>query len=101
MTTHLVASGAARLLGFGVVPPAVEISVPLEVDEVHQQLLAHAAHEAAGMPAQLGAQPLGKDHDVTARQGLLALENENEGKMCGVSKASRINKANMLEFFER
>ena len=37
---HLVAGGAPRLDGFGVVPPAVELSVLVEVDEIDEQLLA-------------------------------------------------------------
>jgi len=61
-----------------VVATAVEVPVPLEVDEVHQQLLADAAHKAARMPAQLGAQPLGENHDVTARQRLLALKKRGK-----------------------
>jgi len=61
-----------------VVATTVEVPVPLEVDEVHQQLLADAAHKAARMPAQLGAQPLGENHDVTARQRLLALKKKKE-----------------------
>jgi len=56
------------------VPTAVEVPVPLEVDEVHQELLADAAHKAARMPTQLGAQALGENHDVTAGQRLLALK---------------------------
>jgi len=43
-----------------------------------KQLLADAAHKAARMPAQLGAQPLGENHDVTARQRLLALKKKEE-----------------------
>ena len=37
---HLVAGGAPRLDGFGVVPAAVELSVLVEVDEIDEQLLA-------------------------------------------------------------
>lgn len=46
----LVAGAAARLEGLGVVTAAVEPAVPPKVDEVHQQLTAHAANEAGGVP---------------------------------------------------
>lgn len=46
----LVAGAAARLEGFGVVAAAVEPAVPPKVDEVYQQLTAHAANEAGGVP---------------------------------------------------
>jgi len=79
-----------------VVATAVEVPVPLEVDEVHQQLLADAAHKAARMPAQLGAQPLGENHDVTARQRLLALKKKPKdelGKSYKWEKYARVLRA--------
>lgn len=72
--THLIASGAARLLCFGMMSATVEIAITMEVYQVHEQLLAHTAHKAAGMPADLGAQALGKDHNVTAGELFIALQ---------------------------
>lgn len=46
----LVAGAATRLEGLGVVTAAVEPAVPPKVDQIHQQLTAHAADEASGMP---------------------------------------------------
>ena len=54
---HLVAGGASRLDGLGVVPAAVELSVLVKVDEIDEQLLAYGAREAVGMPAAVGAGP--------------------------------------------
>ncbi len=47
---YLIAGGAAWLQPFGVVPPAVDLPILVEVNEVHQELIAHAAHEAGWMP---------------------------------------------------
>lgn len=49
---YLVTSGAARLESLGVVPAAVDLPLLVKVDEVHQELAAHAAHEARRVPAQ-------------------------------------------------
>ena len=51
MGMYLIAGGAARLQPLGVVPSAVDLPVLVEVYQVHQQLVAHAAHEAGRMPA--------------------------------------------------
>lgn len=63
---HLVAGGAAGLQPLGVVPPAVDLALLVEVDEIHQQLVARAAHEAAGVPAHAVARPRRKDRHVAA-----------------------------------
>lgn len=47
---YLIAGGAARLQTLSVVPAAVDLPVLVKVDEVHQELVAHAAHEAGGVP---------------------------------------------------
>lgn len=46
----LVAGAASGLEGLGVVTAAVQPAVPPEVDKIDQQLAAHAADEAGGMP---------------------------------------------------
>lgn len=50
MGVYLITSGAAWLQPLGVVPAAVDLPVLVEVDEVHQELIAHAAHEAGWVP---------------------------------------------------
>lgn len=47
---YLIAGSAAGLQPLGVVPAAVDLPVLVEVDEVHQELVAHAAHKAGWMP---------------------------------------------------
>lgn len=47
---YLITGSAARLQPLGVVPTAVDLPVLVEVDEVHQELVAHAAHKAGWMP---------------------------------------------------
>lgn len=47
---YLITGSAARLQPLGVVPAAVDLPVLVEVDEVHQELVAHAAHKAGWMP---------------------------------------------------
>lgn len=54
---YLIAGGAPRLQPLGVVSTAVDLPVLVEVDEVHQELVAHAAHEAGWMPTHAVACP--------------------------------------------
>jgi len=54
--THLVTGGTAGSEELGVVPAAVDPPVLLEVDEVHQQLVAEVAGEAGRVP-ELVPQP--------------------------------------------
>jgi len=63
---YLVAGGAARLQPLGVVPAAVDLPVLVEVDEVHQQLVAGAAHEAGRVPAHAVTGARRKHGDVAA-----------------------------------
>lgn len=51
MGLYLITGGAARLQPLSMVPAAVDLPVLVEVDEVHQELIAHAAHEAGWVPA--------------------------------------------------
>lgn len=46
----LVAGATSRLQGLGVMAAAIESAIPPEVDQIDQQLTAHAADEAGGMP---------------------------------------------------
>lgn len=50
---YLIAGSAARLQPLGVVPAAVDLPFLVEVDEVHQELVARAAHEAGGVPTHV------------------------------------------------
>ena len=61
--THLIAGTAAGLQPLSVVPATEDFSVLVEVDEVHQQFLAHVAHKALGMPALAMAGPGSKHYD--------------------------------------
>lgn len=54
--THLVAGGTAGSEELGVVPAAVDPPILLEVDEVHQRLVAEVAGEAGRVP-ELVPQP--------------------------------------------
>lgn len=63
---YLIAGGAARLQPLSVVPAAVDLSILVEVDEVHQELITHAAHEAGRVPAHAVARPGSKHSDVAA-----------------------------------
>lgn len=47
---YLIAGSAARFQPLGVVPAAVDLSILVEVNEVHQELIAHAAHKAGRVP---------------------------------------------------
>lgn len=48
------------------VSATVDLSVLVEVDEVHQQLITHAAHEAARVPTHAVARPRRKHCNVTS-----------------------------------
>lgn len=50
MGIYLITGCAARLEPLSVVPATVDLPILVEVDEVHQELVAHAAHEAGWMP---------------------------------------------------
>lgn len=70
---ELVASGAAGLERLGVVSAAVEPAVPIEVDEVHEELPADGAGEAARVPAVVRAGTGRQDGHVASAHGLSAL----------------------------
>lgn len=63
---HLIAGAAAGLQSLGVVPSTVELAILVEVDEIHQHVLAHAAHEAIWVPPFSVTRPGGKHHDVAS-----------------------------------
>lgn len=71
---YLITGGAARLQPLGVVPPAVDLPVLVEVDEVHQELAAHAAHKAGWMPTHGVTCPRRKYSNVAAVYLAAALE---------------------------
>ena len=62
--THLITGTAAGFLPLGVVPPTEDLAILVEVDEIHQQLLTHAADKAMRVPAFPMTRPRSKDHDV-------------------------------------
>lgn len=55
--SHLIAGGAAWLQSLGVMPAAVDLPVLVKVDEVHQELVAQAAHEAGRVPTHAVTSP--------------------------------------------
>ena len=59
------------------VSTAVEFAVLVEVDEIHQQLLADRAGEASGMPNSRRASPGGSDADVSAQDSIPTLQGDN------------------------
>lgn len=61
------------------VPAAEDLPVLVEVDEVHQELFAHAADKAGGMPTHAVACPRCKYCDVATVCLARALEGEKEG----------------------
>lgn len=70
---HLVAAPAARLLAVSVMASTEELSLLPEVDHVHQQLLAGAAHEAGRVPHLVVAGPLGVDGRLAQTHRQLAV----------------------------
>ena len=47
------------------VPPAEQFAVLVKVDEIHQELFAYGAGEAARVPAVIGAQARGGHADIS------------------------------------
>lgn len=66
MCVYLIAGSAAWLQPLGVVPAAVDLSILVEINEVHQQLVAHAAHEARRVPTHTVTCPGCEHSDVSA-----------------------------------
>lgn len=64
--TDLVTGGTARLQALGVVPAAVDLAVLVEVDQVHQELVADGAYEAGRVPANPVAGARREHGDVPA-----------------------------------
>lgn len=75
----LVTASAARLLAVSVVAAAVHVALLPEVDHVHQQLFAGAAHEAGRVPHLVVAGPLGVDGRFAPSHRLLAVMARLEG----------------------
>lgn len=73
---HLVTGLAARLQPLGVVPSTVDLSVLVEVDEVHQQLGAGGALETLGVPTAAVPRPTGEHRYVPATDLSAALEKK-------------------------
>lgn len=57
MGTYLITGGAARLQPLCVVSATVDLPVLVEVYEIHQELIAHAAHKAGGVPTHAVTRP--------------------------------------------
>lgn len=51
----------------------IHASIAMEVDEIHEQLAANAACEAARMPAGIRSQARGKDGNVAGGNQFVAL----------------------------
>lgn len=78
MRLYLIAGCAAGLQPLGVVPPAEDLPVLVEVDEVHQQFAAGAADEAGRVPAHAVTRPRRKHGDVAAVYLSPALQNQKD-----------------------
>jgi len=76
--THLITGGAARLQRLGVMPSTVKLTLPIEVDEIHEQLLADATREARRVPAGVGPRARCEHADIATRQALLALQHQTD-----------------------
>ena len=74
---HLITGRAARLCGLCMVSTAVEFAVLVEVDEIHQQLLADGACEAGGVPDSGRACSRGGNADVSTQDSIPALQGNN------------------------
>lgn len=62
----------------------------MEVDQVDQQLVADAAHEARRMPANVLRKAAGKDDDVAGRRSVVALhEIDRKLKWKFISRGSK------------
>lgn len=74
--SDLVAGCAARLQALGVVPATVYLPILVEVDQVHQQLVADSAYEARWVPANTVAGARRKHSDVPAVNLASALQGK-------------------------
>lgn len=63
--THLITGTAARLQPLSVMSAAVKLSVLVEIDQIHQQLLTHGADETLGVPVLSMTRSGCKDHNVS------------------------------------
>lgn len=70
---NLIAGAASGFQSLGVVPAAIESAVPPEVDQIYQQLTAHAADEAGGMPESGGSGAAGRHGHLAGRDRASAL----------------------------
>ena len=75
---NLVTGLAAWAQAFGVVAATVDFASMIEVDEVHQQLAACAAHKALRVPAGTQARSTGKHCDVPTSNLFPALPSDRE-----------------------
>lgn len=79
--THLIACSASGFEGLGVVSPAKHLTLPEEVDEIDEELFAHAAHEASWVPGNVGACTRGKDGHVPWLDLIFALQEKMSKSM--------------------
>lgn len=61
---HLITGTAAGLQPLSMVPATEDLAILVEVDEIHQQLLTHAADKAIRVPAFSVTRPGSKHHDI-------------------------------------
>ena len=71
---YLITRSTSGLDQLGVVAAAIQLPVTVEVDQIHQQLLARRAHEARRVPDPVLASTGRKHSDVTTHDDGLALE---------------------------
>lgn len=71
--SRLITACTPRLLAVSVVASAVQLAFLPEVDHVHQQLFAGAAHEAGWVPQLVVTGPLGVDSRLAQTHRLPAV----------------------------
>lgn len=86
---YLVACRTAWFQSLGVMSPAVDFALVVEVNEVHQELVTRAAHEAPRVPAHAVPRPRRKNGDVASVNLTAALrERRNMNMECDTTSVN-------------
>lgn len=97
--THLITGTAARLQPLSVMSAAVKLSILVEIDQIHQQLLTHGADETLGVPVLSMTRSGCKDHNVSPIY-LTTTLGEGGGER-GEEKTKRVNDRNAASETEK
>lgn len=99
--THLITGTAARLQPLSVMSAAVKLSVLVEIDQIHQQLLTHGADETLGVPVLSMTRSGCKDHNVSPIYLTTTLGEGRGGRGGGGEKTKRVNDRNAASETEK